>query len=83
MKVLILCGGKGSRLSEETLKIPKPMVKIGKFPILLHIVNYYFSYNIKEFIFALGYRYEIIENYFINEYPKIKKLTVTLKKKKI
>ena len=41
MKTVILCGGKGTRISEETVKIPKPMVKIGKIPILEHIMNYY------------------------------------------
>ena len=64
MKIIILCGGKGTRLSEETRKIPKPMVKIGPEPILLHIINYYKSYGFNNFILAVGYKGKIIRNYF-------------------
>ena len=64
MKVVILCGGLGSRLSEETKKIPKPMVKIGKIPILIHIMNIYSKYGHNEFILALGYKKNVIINYF-------------------
>lgn len=64
LKVVILCGGLGSRLAEETKKIPKPMVKIGKLPILIHIINIYIKYGFKDFILALGYKKEIIINYF-------------------
>tara|TARA_B100001059_G_C17825763_1_gene581256 strand:- start:1514 stop:2218 length:705 start_codon:yes stop_codon:yes gene_type:complete len=67
MKVVILCGGKGTRLSEETKKIPKPMVKIGSYPILEHIINIYRKFGYKEFILALGYKRHIIENYFKNK----------------
>ena len=55
-KVVILCGGLGSRLSEETKKIPKPMVRIGKLPILIHIMNIYKKHGFKDFILALGYK---------------------------
>ncbi len=64
MKVVILCGGLGTRLSEETKKIPKPMVKIGNKPILVHIMERYARYNHKDFILALGYKKEIIKQYF-------------------
>ena len=64
LKVVILCGGLGSRLAEETKKIPKPMVKIGKLPILNHIINIYIKYGFKDFILALGYKKEVIINYF-------------------
>ena len=64
MKVIILCGGLGSRLSEETNKIPKPMVKIGKKPILIHIMNIYSKYGFNDFILALGYKKNIIKKYF-------------------
>ena len=64
MKCIILAGGKGSRLSEYTTKIPKPMVKIGNKPILDHIINYYNSYGVKKFIIAAGYKYKIIKNYY-------------------
>ncbi len=64
MKVVILAGGKGTRLSEYTKKIPKPMVKIGGIPILSHIIKYYKSFGINEFIIASGYKHSIIENYY-------------------
>lgn len=55
-KVVILCGGLGSRLAEETKIRPKPMVKIGKLPILSHIINFYSKFGYKDFILALGYK---------------------------
>lgn len=64
MQVVILAGGFGTRLSEETDLIPKPMVKIGNIPILQHIMNYYAKFGHKEFVVALGYKAEIIQNYF-------------------
>ncbi len=64
MKVIILCGGVGSRLAEETKLIPKPMVKIGNKPILSHIMTIYKHYGFKEFILATGYKSSIIENYY-------------------
>ena len=66
MKLVILCGGLGSRLSEETKIIPKPLVKVGNKPILWHIMKYYKSYNNNQFILALGYKGKMIENYFRN-----------------
>lgn len=64
MKVVILCGGTGTRLREETEYRPKPMVNIGSRPILWHIMKYYSQFNINEFILALGYKGEMIKNYF-------------------
>ena len=64
MKVVILCGGIGSRLAEETKLIPKPMVKLDRKPIVEHIINIYKFYGFKEFILATGYKSEIIEKYF-------------------
>ena len=64
MKAVILAGGRGTRLNEETKNIPKPMVKIGGKPILWHIMKIYSNYGIKEFIICCGYKKEIIENYF-------------------
>ncbi len=66
MQVVILAGGFGTRLSEETDFIPKPMVRIGNIPILQHIMNYYSSFGHKDFVIALGYKAEIIEDYFEN-----------------
>ena len=64
MKVVILCGGVGSRLAEETKLIPKPMVKIGKIPILKHLIKIYKHFGFRDFILATGYKNEIIYNYF-------------------
>ena len=64
MKVIILAGGKGSRLSEYTKIIPKPMVKILKVPIIVRIINHYTKYGFKDFIIASGYKSKIIEKYF-------------------
>jgi len=64
MDVVILCGGKGTRLSEETIIKPKPMVEIGGKPILWHIMKYYSSFGFNRFILALGYKADYIEQYF-------------------
>jgi glucose-1-phosphate cytidylyltransferase len=68
MKVVILAGGFGTRLSEYTSIIPKPMVEIGGKPILWHIMNIYSSYGFNEFVIALGYKSEVIKEYFLNYY---------------
>ncbi len=64
MKVIILAGGMGTRLAEETVTRPKPMVEIGGRPIIWHIMKHYAHYGYKEFIIALGYKGEIIKQYF-------------------
>jgi glucose-1-phosphate cytidylyltransferase len=69
MQVVILAGGFGTRLSEETDSIPKPMVRIGGIPILQHIMNYYSSFGHKDFVIALGYKAEVVQDYFEN-FPK-------------
>ena len=74
MKVVILAGGFGTRLSEYTKRIPKPMVKIGKIPILVHIMNHYMKYGFNDFIIAGGYKYLIIKHYFKKK--KIKKAKI-------
>ncbi|MFH1983025.1 MAG: glucose-1-phosphate cytidylyltransferase [Pseudomonadota bacterium] len=66
MQVVILCGGLGTRLREETEFRPKPMVNIGSRPILWHIMKIYAHYNISEFVLALGYKGEMIKDYFIH-----------------
>ena len=68
MKTVILCGGRGTRLAEETSIQPKPMIKIGGMPIVWHIMNIYSHYGHNEFILALGYKGEIIKEYFLNYY---------------
>ena len=67
MKVIILAGGFGTRLSEETDLIPKPLVKIGGKPVLWHIMKLYSSFGYNEFIILLGYKGELIEEYFLNQ----------------
>ena len=64
MKLVILAGGKGTRLSEYTKSIPKPMVPIKKKPIIIHIINHYYKFGVREVIVASGYKHEIIKNYF-------------------
>ena len=60
MNTIILCGGKGTRLSEETDVRPKPMIEVGDRPILWHIMNHYASFGFKDFYLALGYKQEYI-----------------------
>jgi len=79
LKVVILAGGLGSRLAEETHLRPKPMVEIGGKPILWHIMNIYAAYGFKEFVIALGYRGELIKDYFINYHYRSRNLTVQLR----
>jgi glucose-1-phosphate cytidylyltransferase len=66
MKVVILAGGLGTRLSEVTGSIPKPMVRIGGKPIIWHIMNHYAKYGFNDFVVALGYKAEVIREYFFN-----------------
>lgn len=78
MEVVILCGGMGSRLREETELRPKPMVEIGGRPILWHIMRGYASYGFKHFVLALGYKGEVIKRYFLDYYHLRSNLTVSL-----
>lgn len=67
MKTVVLCGGRGYRLKEETEFIPKPMIEIGGQPILWHIMNIYSHYGFRDFIIALGYKGNVIKDYFANK----------------
>lgn len=78
MKVLILAGGIGSRLSEETILKPKPMVEIGGRPILWHIMKIYSYYGYNDFIILCGYKGYIIKEYFINYYSHMSDLTIDM-----
>jgi glucose-1-phosphate cytidylyltransferase len=78
MKAVILAGGLGSRLSEETVMRPKPMIEIGGKPILWHILNIYAAGGIHDFVIALGYRAEVIKEYFLNFYALNNSISVDL-----
>ena len=78
MKTVILCGGMGTRLREETEYKPKPMVEIGGKPILWHIMKLYSFYGYNDFILALGYKGNVIRDYFINYFYYNNDLTVDL-----
>jgi glucose-1-phosphate cytidylyltransferase len=78
MKVVILAGGVGSRLSEETDLKPKPMVEIGDHPILWHIMKIYAHYGFRDFIIALGYKGSVIKRYFLERYNLEGSMTIDL-----
>jgi len=83
MKVIILAGGFGTRLSEYTDVVPKPMVEIGGQPMLLHIMKVYAHYGYNDFFLALGYKAEIIKEYFLNYRSLNSDFTVNLKDGKV
>jgi glucose-1-phosphate cytidylyltransferase len=78
VKSVILAGGLGSRLSEETVLRPKPMIEIGGRPILWHIMKSYSWYDVNEFVVALGYKAEVIKDYFLRFYAINNDLTIEL-----
>jgi glucose-1-phosphate cytidylyltransferase len=80
VKVVILCGGKGTRLREETEYRPKPMVDIGSRPILWHIMKIYAHYGYKEFVLCLGYKGSMIKDYFMNYEAMNNDFTINLGK---
>lgn len=78
MKTVLLAGGLGTRLSEETTLKPKPMVEIGERPILEHIMHIYGAHGFEEFVVALGYKGEVIKDYFMHYYQRRCNLTIDL-----
>jgi glucose-1-phosphate cytidylyltransferase len=78
MKVIILAGGMGTRLSEETALVPKPMVEIGGRPILWHIMKIYSHYGFNDFVILTGYKSHVIKDYFINYYNRYSDITVDM-----
>ena len=78
MKVVILAGGLGTRLGEETNIKPKPMVGIGGYPILWHIMKIYSHYGFNDFVILTGYKQEIIKDYFVNYYMNNSNVTIDL-----
>ena len=83
MKAVILAGGLGTRLSEETNLKPKPMVEIGGKPILWHIMKFYSDYGINDFIICAGYKSEYIKNYFSNFFQSNSDIKIDLKNNKL
>ena len=83
MKIVILAGGYGTRLAEYTDRVPKPMVNIGGKPILWHIMKSYANYGFNDFIIALGYKSEIIKEYFLNYNKLNSNFSIELKSNKI
>ena len=80
MKVVILAGGLGTRLSEETQLIPKPMVEIGGRPILWHIMKIYSHFGYNDFVILTGYKSHVIKNFFVNYYQRYSDITVDMAK---
>ena len=78
MKVVILAGGLGTRLSEETKLVPKPMVEIGGKPILWHIMKIYSYYGFNDFVILTGYKSHIIKDYFVHYYQQYSDITVDM-----
>ncbi|KIZ47877.1 MULTISPECIES: glucose-1-phosphate cytidylyltransferase [Rhodopseudomonas] len=78
MKVVILAGGYGTRLSEETGIVPKPLVEIGGRPIIWHIMQIYSHYGLNDFVICCGYKGEAIKDYFLNRLPHQGDLTIDL-----
>ncbi len=83
MKVVILAGGLGTRLMEETEARPKPMVEIGGKPILWHIMKIYEAYGFNDFVLCLGYKAHLIKEYFLNYYLYNSDITIELEKNKL
>ncbi len=78
MQVVILCGGKGTRLREETEYRPKPMVPIGNHPILWHIMKIYSHFGHNDFVLCLGYKGQVLKDYFVNYRQMASDFTVKL-----
>ena len=83
MKTVILAGGYGTRISEETMVKPKPMVEIGDKPMLWHIMKIYAAHGINDFIICLGYKGNIIKEYFANYLLYMSDVTFDLRKNKM
>ena len=83
MQLVILAGGKGSRISEETIFKPKPLVEIGNMPIIWHIMKYYSCFQIKEFIICCGYKGYLIKEFFANYFLHSSDVVINTANKKI
>lgn len=80
MKVVILCGGYGTRIRDVTDDVPKPMIPIGPYPILWHIMKYYSCFSYNDFVLCLGYKKDVIKDFFLNYAAHTRDFTITLGK---
>jgi glucose-1-phosphate cytidylyltransferase len=78
MKTVILCGGYGSRIRDLSDNLPKPMIPVGRYPILWHLMKYYAGFGHKDFVLCLGYRSQVIKEFFLNYEAQTRDCTVTL-----
>ena len=78
MKVVILCGGQGTRIRDVSDNIPKPMISVGRHPILWHIMKYFAYFGHKDFVLCLGYKGHVIKDFFLNYEPQTRDCTVHL-----
>ena len=83
MKAVILAGGLGTRISEETDNIPKPMVRIGGMPIIWHIMKHYSTYGVNDFVICCGYKGYVIKEYFSNYFLHVSDVTFNMQENKI
>ena len=83
MKAVILAGGLGTRISEETENIPKPMIRIGGMPIIWHIMKHYSSYGVNDFVICCGYKGYVIKEYFSNYFLHLTDVTINMRENKI
>jgi glucose-1-phosphate cytidylyltransferase len=71
MKVVLFCGGLGTRIREYSENVPKPMIPVGNQPILWHVMNYYSQYGHNDFVLCLGYKANVVKEFFLNYKPHI------------
>lgn len=76
--IVIFCGGRGTRLSEKTREMPKPLIELGDYPIIWHIMKNFSHYGMKRFILTLGYKGEMIIDYFMNRHSMTQNFSITL-----
>ena len=78
MKTIILCGGYGTRIRDVSENVPKPMIPVGRYPILWHLMKYYAAYGHKDFVLCLGYKGQVIKEFFLNYEALTRDCTVSL-----
>ena len=76
--VVLFCGGRGTRLSEKTREMPKPLIELGEYPVLWHIMKNYSHFNYNRFILTLGYKGEMIVDFFLHKYPTLQNFSIKM-----